>query len=127
MAPGSTGRSAELRTIRRPSTTCWNSIQPASHVSDPRRSARSVACRGAAASGGLGGMTFEEMWADLAPVGRSVSSGGYFRQPWTSAETELREWFRAAATGRGLDVEQDGLGNLLAWWRPDGADGPAVV
>jgi N-carbamoyl-L-amino-acid hydrolase len=29
-------------------------------------------------------MTFEEMWADLAPIGRSSSSGGYFRQPWTS-------------------------------------------
>ena len=72
-------------------------------------------------------MSFEEMWADLAPVGRSASSGGYFRQPWTSAEAELREWFRAAATGRGLEVEQDGLGNLLAWWRPAGASGPAVL
>jgi len=72
-------------------------------------------------------MSFEEMWADLAPVGRSASSGGYFRQPWTSAETELREWFRAAASDRGLEVEQDGLGNLLAWWRPDGASGPAVL
>ena len=72
-------------------------------------------------------MSFEEMWADLAPVGRSASSGGYFRQPWTSAETELREWFRAAASDRGLEIEQDGLGNLLAWWRPDGASGPAVL
>ena len=72
-------------------------------------------------------MRFEEMWAALAPVGRSASSGGYFRQPWTSAETELREWFRAEATGRGLEVEQDGIGNLLAWWRPDGASGPAVL
>ena len=33
---------------------------------------------------------FEEMWRDLAPVGRSASSGGYFRQPWSAAETELR-------------------------------------
>ncbi len=72
-------------------------------------------------------MTFEEMWAELAPVGRSATSGGYFRQPWTSAEDELRAWFRAAAEGRGLEVEQDGLGNLLAWWRPDGASGPAVL
>ncbi|MGZ5403264.1 MAG: allantoate amidohydrolase [Nocardioides sp.] len=72
-------------------------------------------------------MSFEEMWAELAPVGRSASSGGYFRQPWTSAEAELREWFRAAATGRGLEVVEDGLGNLLAWWRPAGASGAAVL
>ena len=72
-------------------------------------------------------MSFEEMWAELAPVGRSASSGGYFRQPWTSAESELRDWFRSAATGRGLEVEQDGLGNLMAWWRPAGASGPAVL
>jgi len=72
-------------------------------------------------------MSFEEMWADLAPVGRAASSGGYFRQPWTSAESELRSWFRAAATGRGLDVEEDALGNLLAWWRPVGASGRAVL
>ena len=38
-------------------------------------------------------MTFEEMWHDLAPVGRSATSGGYFRQPWAAAETELRAWF----------------------------------
>ncbi len=31
------------------------------------------------------------------------------------------------AEDRGLEVEQDGLGNLLAWWRPDGATGPAVL
>jgi len=72
-------------------------------------------------------MSFEEMWSDLAPVGRSASSGGYFRQPWTSAESELREWFRAAAVDRDLDVEEDGLGNLLAWWRPAGVSGSAVL
>lgn len=72
-------------------------------------------------------MSFEEMWADLAPVGRSASSGGYNRSPWTTTEAELQDWFRAAATGRGLEVAQDGLGNLLAWWRPAGAEGPAVL
>ena len=39
---------------------------------------------------------FEGMWRDLTPVGRSASSGGYFRQPWTSAESELRAWFAEA-------------------------------
>lgn len=66
-------------------------------------------------------MTFEAMWADLAPVGRSASSGGYFRQPWTSAESELRAWFSEAALERGLELETDAMGNQVAWWRPAGA------
>lgn len=61
---------------------------------------------------------FEQMWRDLAPIGRSASSGGYFRQPWLSAELELRAWFRSAAEARGLDVEEDPFGNLVAWWTP---------
>ncbi|HYO39693.1 MAG TPA: allantoate amidohydrolase [Nocardioidaceae bacterium] len=65
-------------------------------------------------------MTFEQMWRDLAPVGRSASSGGYFRQPFTSAEREATAWFREQAAARGLDVEADGNGNLVAWWRPSG-------
>ncbi|WP_017935943.1 allantoate amidohydrolase [Nocardioides sp. Iso805N] len=63
---------------------------------------------------------FERMWRDLAPIGRSTSSGGYFRQPWLSAELELRAWFREAATARGLEVEEDPFGNLVAWWPPQG-------
>lgn len=63
-------------------------------------------------------MTFEGMWRDLAPVGRSASSGGYFRQPWTTAESELRAWFAEAALARGLELETDGMGNQVAWWRP---------
>jgi N-carbamoyl-L-amino-acid hydrolase len=59
---------------------------------------------------------FERMWADLAPIGRSGSSGGYFRQPFTSAESELRAWFAEQAAARGLRVEADGFGNLVAWW-----------
>ncbi len=70
-------------------------------------------------------MTFEEMWADLAPVGRSSDSGGYFRQPWAGAETELRAWFAAAAADRGLRLESDPLGNQVAWW--DVGSGPAVL
>ncbi len=70
-------------------------------------------------------MSFEEMWADLAPIGRSSSSGGYFRQPWTPAESELRGWFAEAATARGLRLETDPLGNQVAWW--DVGSGPAVL
>ena len=66
-------------------------------------------------------MTFEQMWADLAPVGRSARTGGYFRQPFTSAEEEAQEWFLAEAERRDLRVETDGFGNRVAWWgRPDG-------
>ncbi len=61
---------------------------------------------------------FEEMWRDLAPIGRSSSSGGYFRQPWASAETELRAWFGTECEARGLVVETDGIGNQVAWWSP---------
>ena len=34
---------------------------------------------------------FEQMWRDLAPIGRSSETGGYFRQPWTPAERECVE------------------------------------
>jgi N-carbamoyl-L-amino-acid hydrolase len=70
-------------------------------------------------------MAFEEMWRDLSPVGRSASSGGYFRQPWTSAEGELRAWFSEECAARGLVVETDGIGNQVAWWG-DG-DQPGVL
>ncbi len=72
-------------------------------------------------------MALEQMWRDLTPVGRSADSGGYFRQPWTSAESELREWFTAECASRGLEVETDGIGNQVAWWRADGATGPGVL
>jgi N-carbamoyl-L-amino-acid hydrolase len=70
-------------------------------------------------------MTFEGMWHDLAPVGRSASSGGYFRQPWSTAESELRAWFAEAALSRGLELETDAMGNQVAWWRPAGASAEA--
>ena len=66
-------------------------------------------------------VSFERMWRDLIPVGRDPRSGGYFRQPWTSAEGELRAWFGEQAAARGLDVEVDGVGSTIAWWDPTGA------
>lgn len=68
---------------------------------------------------------FERMWADLAPIGRSAASGGYFRQPFLGAETELRAWFVEQAVARGLEVEVDGVGNVVAWWDPVGVDATA--
>lgn len=74
-------------------------------------------------------LDFEQMWRDLTPIGRSASSGGYFRQPGNAAELELRAWFREAATARGLVVEEDPFTNLVAWWEtsPDHQDGGAVL
>ena len=69
---------------------------------------------------------FERMWADLAPVGRSASSGGYFRQPFESAERELAAWFAEQCAARGLDVETDAFGNQVGWWRPGGGIVPDV-
>jgi N-carbamoyl-L-amino-acid hydrolase len=58
------------------------------------------------------------MWSDLAPIGRSSRSGGYFRQPFTQPERELADWFRGQAETRGLRLESDLTGNLVAWWDP---------
>lgn len=65
------------------------------------------------------------MWADLAPIGRSARSGGYFRQPFTAAELEAHDWFLGECESRGLRVEHDGIGNTVAWW--DEGMGPGVL
>ena len=59
---------------------------------------------------------FEAMWRDLLPLGRSASSGGYFRQPWLSAEREAMAWFTERAAGLGLELQTDPVGNTVAWW-----------
>ncbi len=70
--------------------------------------------------------SYDQWWAELGPVGRS-SSGGYRRFAWSAADATLREWFTGAATGLGLDVVTDRVGNLWAWWGDPDADGPGVV
>ena len=59
---------------------------------------------------------FEVMWRELAAVGRDPSTGGYRRPGWSAAERECVTWFREQAAARDLTVEQDGNGNLVAWW-----------
>ena len=59
---------------------------------------------------------FDRMWADLAPVGRSTTTTGYFRQPFTPAERECHAWFVEQCVARGLRVEHDGNGNTVGWW-----------
>ncbi|KQY57088.1 MULTISPECIES: allantoate amidohydrolase [unclassified Nocardioides] len=72
-------------------------------------------------------MTFEQLWRDLDPIGRSASSGGYFRQPFGSAERECHAWFLEQCATRGLEVESDGNGNTIGWWRAASAGGPGVL
>ena len=72
---------------------------------------------------------FDNLWAELEPIGRFAATGGYRRYAYDTAELECREWFTSTATARGLDVEVDRNGNLWAWWIPSGvnADAPALV
>jgi beta-ureidopropionase / N-carbamoyl-L-amino-acid hydrolase len=71
--------------------------------------------------------SFGSMWADLAPVGRDPSTGGYRRSAWTAADATLREWFTAEAGRRGLDVTTDRAGNLWAWTADPDAGQPGLV
>ncbi len=82
---------------------------------------------GGAGGGGGGGAVgggFEELWAELAPVGRYAGTGGYRRYAYTPAELECRAWFARAAAARRMPVETDRNGNLWAWW---GSPGPGAV
>ncbi len=66
--------------------------------------------------------SFDRMWTELVPIGRSPESGGYRRFAWTAVDHQLREWFAAQADRRGLDLTLDHAGNQWAWWGdPDGA------
>jgi N-carbamoyl-L-amino-acid hydrolase len=74
-------------------------------------------------------VSFDEMWADLAEVGRDAHSGGYRRFAWTDVDLTLREWFAGESQRRGLDLTTDRAGNQWAWWgdpdesRADGRGG----
>jgi N-carbamoyl-L-amino-acid hydrolase len=69
---------------------------------------------------------FERIWADLAPIGRDPSTGGYRRAAWTASDAELRTWFAERAAERGMACEPDRNGNLWAWWGTP-ADGAVVT
>jgi len=68
--------------------------------------------------------SFEQLWADLAAIGRDPGSGGYSRGGWTPSERDATDWFTDQCRSRGLRLETDGIGNQVAWWGPDG---PGVV
>lgn len=70
--------------------------------------------------------SFQDMWRELAPIGRHPDSGGYRRYAWTAVDTDCRTWFRAQAEARGLALETDRNGNQWAWLG-DPLAGDAVV
>jgi beta-ureidopropionase / N-carbamoyl-L-amino-acid hydrolase len=72
-------------------------------------------------------VNFEQMWRDLAAVGRSSSTGGYHRSTFAPAEREATAWFLEQCAARSLEVERDAFGNLAAWWRPSASDRPGVL
>ncbi|MCG6496417.1 allantoate amidohydrolase [Kitasatospora sp. A2-31] len=67
------------------------------------------------------------MWAELLPVGRSASSGGYRRFAWNSADAECRAWFEEQARKRGLTYELDRNGNQWAWLGDPQGQGAVVT
>lgn len=70
---------------------------------------------------------FQEMWAELLPVGRSASSGGYRRHAWNAADAECRAWFEEQARSRGLTYELDRNGNQWAWLGDPQGEGAIVT
>ena len=76
--------------------------------------------------------SFRELWDEIAPIGRTEPMAGeagretlgYLRYAFAQPERHLREWFRDQAAQRDLTLEEDGNGNLFAWW---GAGSDAVL
>ncbi|WP_051366915.1 allantoate amidohydrolase [Hamadaea tsunoensis] len=66
-------------------------------------------------------MEFRALWDEIAAIGKEPT--GYLRYAWTEPELALRTWFRAQAGQRDLAVEEDGNGNLFAWWNPSAEPG----
>jgi N-carbamoyl-L-amino-acid hydrolase len=69
---------------------------------------------------------FAVLWAQIAPIGREPG-GGHLRYAFSEPERRLRDWFRAQAARRGLSLEQDGNGNLFAWWGDPSAGGAVLT
>ncbi len=65
-----------------------------------------------------------QLLEQISDVGRDARRGGYSRPIFSTAESDLRGWFSAAAQQRGLLVETDRNGILWAWW---GEPGPNAV
>jgi N-carbamoyl-L-amino-acid hydrolase len=72
-------------------------------------------------------VTFEQMWRDLEPLGRDAATGGYRRSPFATAERECVAWYLQECAKRELDVEWDGQGNAIGWWRSVASPKPGIL
>lgn len=59
--------------------------------------------------------TVTSLLAEIAATGVDNQRGGYTRPVYSTAELDLRSWFVAHATKRGLDIETDRNGIIWAW------------
>ena len=66
---------------------------------------------------------YRRLFAELAAIG--AGPAGWNRLAWGPLEDEARSWFLARASDLGLEVEQDGAGNLWAV-EPDAGSAPLV-
>ncbi|MHA7277549.1 allantoate amidohydrolase [Arthrobacter sp. HLT1-21] len=66
--------------------------------------------------------TVSDMLESISDVGQDSVRGGYSRPVFSGAELELREWFTAEATKRGLEVSTDRNGIMWGWWDAGGGD-----
>ncbi|WP_026553341.1 allantoate amidohydrolase [Arthrobacter sp. H20] len=60
--------------------------------------------------------TVSHLLESISDVGRDSARGGYSRQVFSTPELELREWFTAEASKRGLEVSTDRNGIMWGWW-----------
>ena len=71
---------------------------------------------------------FERMWPTSRRSAGRRRRGGYFRQPFTPRRARAARLVRRAVPRpAGCAVEADGIGNVVAWWRPGGSAGPGVL
>lgn len=72
--------------------------------------------------------TVTSLLRDIQDVGTDPVRGGYSRPVFSTAELDLRAWFTAEASARGLDVHTDHNGVMWAWLDvPSGERTGAVV
>ncbi|MBG6180694.1 allantoate amidohydrolase [Arthrobacter sp. CAN_A1] len=65
--------------------------------------------------------TVSSMLESISDVGQDSVRGGYSRPVFSTPELELRDWFTAEASLRGLEVSTDRNGIMWGWW--DAASG----
>jgi len=70
----------------------------------------------------------EQLWSEIARIGRDPDTGGYRRFAWTEPDLAMREWFAGECASRGLELTEDRMGNQWGWWGdPDRSAAGGIV